>query len=82
MNCTTEQTTKEEIIRVMNTLIHATQDEDLIDIWLMLVPDGADNTDLKEIAEDEELFKAVVTRFIGLSKYFQEGINLFGRWYK
>lgn len=39
-------------------------DERIIDCWLMCgVPDGADETDYREIAEDDELWLDIVKEF-------------------
>ena len=73
---------KFELVKAMNELILATGDEDIYETWFMTVPDVADDTDFKEIAESEELFKETVNSFIRLSKYFKEGLELFGTWYE
>ena len=39
-------------------------DESIIECWLMCgVPDGADETDYREIAEDDELWPDIVKEF-------------------
>ena len=72
---------KVTFLKVLNELILATTDEDIIDSWLQVVPDQADEEDLKEIAEDEQLFIYAVTKFLNLAKYLKEGVKLFGNWY-
>ena len=73
---------KTELVRAMNEIIIATTDEDLYEVWIQVVPDQADDIDFKEIAEDKELFKDTVNCFIRLSKYFKEGLNFGGEWFK
>ena len=72
---------KADFVKFMNELILATTDEDVIDSWYQVVPDGADEEDFKEIAEDEELFLITMNKFLNLSKHLKEGVKLFGNWY-
>ena len=45
-------------------MMNVVQDEDLQEEWLFLgVPDGADEEDLKEIAEDAQEFARIVLLF-------------------
>ena len=73
---------KVTFLKVLNELILATTDEDIIDSWLQIVPDQADDEDFKEIAEDEKLFSWTMNKFLNLSKYLRDGVKLFGKWYK
>ena len=72
---------KVTFLKVLNELILATTDEDIIDSWLAVFPDGADDEDFKEIAEDEELFLCIMNKFLKLSIHLKEGVKLFGNWY-
>ena len=48
-----------EIVKGMNQIILGSEDENLIDVWFMYgVPDGADDTDIKQIAYIPKVSKA------------------------
>jgi transposase len=53
-----------------------------MDYWFNYVPDEPSEEDFQEIAEDKELFDAVVNCFIRVSRHLKEGINIDGTWYK
>jgi hypothetical protein len=72
---------KKNFVKFMNELILATTDEDVIESWIQVVPDQADEDDFKDIAEDEELFLMTMNKFLNLSKHLKEGVKLFGNWY-
>ena len=61
--------------------VKATTNEDVIDSWLTVVPDGADDEDFKLIGADDELFGSAVSLFIKLSKHIRGGLYLNDRWY-
>jgi hypothetical protein len=51
------------ILGGMNEYITTRGDEDIIENWLQVFPDGADEDDLMEIAEDESLWLEVIQCF-------------------
>lgn len=53
------------LVKEMDKFIkNRVEDESIIDCWLMCgVPDGADEIDYREIAEDDELWLDVVKEF-------------------
>lgn len=53
------------LVREMDKFVkNRIDDESIIDCWLMYgVPDGADEIDYREIAEDDELWLDVVKEF-------------------
>ena len=71
------ETTRKEIVegraylvREMDKFVkNKIEDERIIDCWLMCgVPDGADEIDYREIAEEDELWLDVVKEFIKCCK--------------
>ena len=72
---------KVTFLKLLNILIYATCDEDLIENWIQYVPDAVYDEDFVEIAEDSELFRDVVNCFIRLSKHFKYGLKLFDEFY-
>lgn len=56
---------KFETLRSMNTIIKSMNDESAYDAWIYIIPDGADDDELMEIAEeDEESFDDAVHAFM------------------
>lgn len=56
---------KFETLRSMNTIIKSMNDESAYDAWIYIIPDGADDDELMEIAEeDEESFNDAVHAFM------------------
>lgn len=57
--------TRARLLKDMDKAVRDTvQTEEVFDMWLMCgVPDGADDTDFKEIAEDDELWLECVNTF-------------------
>ena len=55
---------KYELMKAMHTIVQSLNDERAyFDRWILLVPDGATDEDLRDIAEDEELFTESVKCF-------------------
>ena len=60
---------KMNLLGGMDSYIKECGDENIINAWLSAgVPDGADETDLREIAEDEELWLDCVNAFANCCK--------------
>ena len=56
---------KFETLRSMNTIIKSMNDESAYTAWIHIIPDGADDDELQEIAEeDEESFDDAVHAFM------------------
>lgn len=54
-----------EALKSMNTIIKNMNDESAYSAWIWIIPDGADDDELQEIAEeDEESFKDAVHAFM------------------
>lgn len=47
----------------MNAYIIDNGDEDIIELWLTVFPDGCDEDELMEMAQDETTWKAVINVF-------------------
>lgn len=56
---------KFELLKAMNTLIKAMNDEEAYYTWCYVIPDGADDDELREISfdEDEEVFRDACQTF-------------------
>ena len=52
-----------EIMKAMNSLIMALNNEDAYMEWIMTVPDEASDDDLMDIATDDELFAEACAAF-------------------
>ena len=66
---------KMNILGGMNELVKKMNDEEAYyNYWIDLVPDEATEEDLQDIAECEELFKAVCKRFAILVKEFGDDL--------
>lgn len=74
---------KFEALRSMNTIIKNMNDESAYDAWIYIIPDGADDDELMEIAEeDEESFKDACKLFTKLvKKYMKYGLYIDGEVY-
>lgn len=66
-----------EILKSMNTLIKAMNNEEAYLEWIYLIPDQADDDELMECAEDSEIFKEACELFRALLKrYGKDGFYL------
>lgn len=72
-----------EALKSMNTIIKSMNDESAYSTWIYLIPDGADDDELMEIAEeDEESFKEAFNLFAKLvKKYMKYGMYIDGEVY-
>lgn len=66
---------KFETLRSMNTIIKNMNDESAYDAWIYIIPDGADDDELQEIAEeDEESFEDACKLFAKLVNKYKKNI--------
>ena len=74
---------KFDALRSMNTIIKNMNDESAYDAWIYIIPDGADDDELMEIAEeDEDSFKDACNLFAKLvRKYMKYGLYIDGEVY-
>ena len=74
---------KFEALRSMNTIIKSMNDESAYNAWIYIIPDGADDDELMEIAEeDEDSFKDACNLFAKLvRKYMKYGLYIDGEVY-
>ena len=74
---------KFETLRSMNTIVKNMNDESAYDAWIYIIPDGADDDELMEIAEeDEDSFKDACNLFAKLvRKYMKYGLYIDGEVY-
>ena len=74
---------KFETLRSMNTIVKNMNDESAYDAWIYIIPDGADDDELQEIAEeDEESFEDACKLFTKLVKrYMKYGLYIDGEVY-
>ena len=74
---------KFEALRSMNTIIKSMNDESAYNAWIYIIPDGADDDELMEIAEeDEDSFKDACNLFVKLvKKYMKYGLYIDGKVY-
>ena len=74
---------KFEALRSMNTIIKNMNDESAYNAWIYIIPDGADDDELQEIAEeDEDSFKDACNLFAKLvRKYMKYGLYIDGEVY-
>lgn len=72
-----------ETLKSMNTIIKSMNDESAYNTWIYLIPDGADDDELMEIAEeDEDIFKDACDLFAELIKrYMKYGLYIDGEVY-
>lgn len=74
---------KFEALRSMNNIIKNMNDESAYNAWIYIIPDGADDDELMEIAEeDEETFEDACKLFARLIvKYMKYGMYIDGKVY-
>ena len=72
-----------EALKSMNTIIKSMNDESAYSAWIWIIPDGADDDELQEIAkEDDETFKNACNLFAKLvRKYMKYGLYIDGEVY-
>lgn len=72
-----------ETLKSMNTIIKSMNDEGAYIAWIYIIPDGADDDELMEIAkEDEESFEDACKLFAKLvNKYMKYGLYVDGEVY-
>lgn len=51
------------ILHQMNEYILLCGDEDIIDVWILVFPDEATTEEIKEIADNENLWMECIIRF-------------------
>lgn len=72
---------KFELLKAMNTLVRAMNDEGAYYTWCYVIPDGADDEELREIAfdEDDELYRDACHSFRRIcEEYLKHGFFLGG----
>ena len=74
---------KFETLKSMNIIIKNMNDESAYAAWVYIIPDGADDDELMEIAEeDDESFKDACKLFAKLvKKYMKYGLYIDGEVY-
>lgn len=74
---------KFEALRSMNNIIKNMNDESAYNAWIYIIPDGADDDELMEIAEeDEETFEDACKLFARLIvNYMKYGMYIDGKVY-
>ena len=72
-----------EALRSMNTIIKSMNDESAYTSWIYIIPDEADDDELREIAEDdEESFRDACNLFAKLvKKHMKYGLYIDGKVY-
>ena len=72
-----------EALKSMYTIIKNMNDESAYNAWIYIIPDGADDDELQEIAEeDEDIFKDACNLFAKLIKrYMKYGLYIDGEVY-
>lgn len=67
-----------EALKSMNTIIQSMNDENAYSNWIWLIPDGADDDELRDIAEnDDEIFNEACELFAKLiRKYLKYGLYI------
>lgn len=72
-----------EALKSMNTIVKSMNDESAYTAWIYIIPDEADDDELREIAEeDEESFKEACNLFAKLvKKYMRYGLYIDGEVY-
>ena len=75
---------KFEALRSMNTIIKSMNDESAYSAWIYIIPDGAADDELQEIAEeDEDSFKDACNLFAKRGrKYMKYGLYIDGKVYR
>lgn len=74
---------KYEVIKSMNTIVKALNDESgYYDDWIYTIPEDADNDTLMEIAYDEELLEDAIKSFKRImAEYMEDGIYIADKLY-
>lgn len=72
-----------EALKSMNTIIQSMNDENAYSNWIWLIPDGADDDELREIVEeDDETFEDACKLFTRLIvNYMKYGMYIDGKVY-
>lgn len=67
-----------EALKSMNTIIQSMNDENAYSNWIWLIPDGADDDELRDIAKnDDEIFNEACELFAKLiRKYLKYGLYI------
>ena len=69
-----------ELMKAMNTIICAMNDEDAYSYWINIVPDCAENDDLMDIAQNDELFADACNAFkSAMEEYGESGFYIDGK---
>ena len=55
-----------ELAKAMNTVVTAMNDESAEEVWLYVWPDGADDDDVREMADDPEMMELLCKGFRSL----------------
>lgn len=58
------------VLRSMDYLIRMMNHEDAYEIWILVVPDEADECDFMDIAQDDEEYESVCRTFVKLVKQY------------
>ena len=73
---------KYEVLKGMNNIMQAMNDEDAYMEWIVIIPDGATDADIQECAEDEEIFNNAVNAFTRIFRtYSKYGLFVDGKIY-
>ena len=73
---------KFQVIKTMNTIIYSMNNEDAWLDWINVVPDQADDNDLDDIANDDELMNIACRLFTQIiSEYGNDGYYIKSRLY-
>lgn len=76
---------KYELLKAMHTIVQSLNHEGAyFDRWILIIPGGATDEDLHDIAEDEddEIFRDSVKCFEGIMRdYIKDGIYVAGKLY-
>ena len=72
-----------DVLKGMDTIIKSMNDESAYSAWIWIIPDGADDDELQEIAEeDDETFLDACKLFAELIKrYMKYGLYIDGEVY-
>lgn len=62
-----------DVVRAMHEIMVNTNDENAYFSWIWVVPDGADDGDFRDIAEDYESYVEVCDLFIRLINRYGKG---------
>lgn len=72
-----------ETLKSMNTIIKSMNDEGAYTAWIYIIPDGADDDELMEIAEEDETSFADACKLFAklVKKYMKYGLYVDGEVY-